>query len=493
MAAFKEFERKAKELKVLEKELGSIDQKCFSSETSEIRGMEYNAERKIDLDKISDIKNALENLKQKMEERKTTPLSISPSKKPESMVSGETSEMVFNIAYNGSLIPDAEVGLSAGRGELSPERGKTDKEGVFVSEYTAPAVIFEEIDEITVSVLKNCYKGAKSSFDMVILPPPPPPPPPQPITLKRTIWDPTNNKPITTSKEDKEFPVIRKTIEQLEKGNTLKHYWFVLCIANHTNKGISTFSVNFEAKDTLKILAVYVEGREMIKEGEIRDKIRQSGGSAYGFDKYSTKPISESIPPKESKRIYFKLSSDGCGIDYEIRNGRVELPDLDLISDKAAEIAPKSFHYSCEIPPEDESKEDLEEIEKWLEKTEKDKAARTDPDIRGLIIRRKGNFLSKLKENAEKQNVEDTLIYARLVNQHFENEPLSDVGHEALQELKTEITGRLEDSFKRDTSMLDSTMKRISIICTTIDETWEIDMLQGVGKNNRGGDKMRRE
>jgi hypothetical protein len=228
---------------------------------------------------------------------------------------------------------------------------------------------------------------------------------------------------------------------------------------------------------------VYVEGRE------VSNRIRQpERGSAYGFDKYSTKPISESIPPKESRRVYFKLSSDGCGIDYEIINGRVELPDLDLISDKALEIAQKSFHYSCEIPPEDESKEDLEEIEKWLEKTEKDKAARTNPDLRGLIIRQKGNFLSKLRENAEIRNVTDTLTYARLVNQHFKNEPLSDVGREALQELKTEIIERLEDDFKKDTSMLDSTMKRILSICTTIDETWDIYLLEGKGKNERGGE-----
>ena len=312
------------------------------------------------------------------------------------------------------------------------------------------------------------------------------------ISIKRTIWDPTNNKPITTSESDKEFPTIRETIKQLEKGDRFKHYWFVLCIANHTSKGISRFSVNFEAKETLKILSVYVEGKEVIKEGEISDRIRRLEGSEFGFDKYSTKSISESIPPKESKRIYFKLSSDGCGIDYEIINGRVELPDFDLVSDKAPEIAPKSFHYSCEVPPEDKDKEDLEAIKEWLEKTEKDKAARTDPDIRGLIIRRKGKLLSKLNEYAEKQNVKDTLIYARLVIQYFENEPLSNVGCEALQELKTEITGRLEDNFKRDTSMLDSTMKRISIICTTIDETWEIDMLEGKGKNNRGGGKIRR-
>jgi parallel beta-helix repeat protein len=86
------------------------------------------------------------------------------------------------------------------------------------------------------------------------------------VSIKRTIWDPTNNKPITTSKEDKEFPVIRKTIERLEKGSALKHYWFVLCIANHANKGISAFSVTFEAKETLKILSACVCGRKRSKQ-----------------------------------------------------------------------------------------------------------------------------------------------------------------------------------------------------------------------------------
>ena len=117
------------------------------------------------------------------------------------------------------------------------------------------------------------------------------------------------------------------------------------------------------------------------------------------------------------------------------------------------------------------------EAEKYIEKIEEEIRKKKEgvgkdfpSNVEVFVGVQKAKFLSKLRENAETRNVQDAHTYARLVIQYFENEPLSDVGREALQELKTEIIGRLEEDFKKDTSMLNSTMKRISSICTIINE-----------------------
>jgi len=59
-------------------------------------------------------------------------------------------------------------------------------------------------------IVKNPPKIIKNSPKMVKNPPE--------LSLKRTIWDPTNNKPITTSGEDKEIPIIPEKKIDIKRG-----------------------------------------------------------------------------------------------------------------------------------------------------------------------------------------------------------------------------------------------------------------------------------
>ena len=331
--AFNEFKRRAEELKMLEKDLDSLPEDCFGSEIEKVRGMKYSDENKIDLGRISDVRSALERLKRKIEERKTTPLSISVSKEHEKIESDKKSKITVNVAYKDTQmsdveqISDAEVVLSPKIGKLSPERGKTDKEGVFVSEYNAPAVTSEEKDEITVSVSKRCYKSAESSFIITILPPP------QPITIERTIYDPAERK-FVISKEHAWLPNVEKWITEHDPFA----YWFVLCITNNTDAVKQITRIEFMLDPLLEIEDIQVEGYG----GEKLEPLKSPGDGGTIIYSYI---ISKRLPlvisaGGGSRRFYVKLDSKMCNQRYEVR-GKVAVEGIE------AEIRPKSFHLSC--------------------------------------------------------------------------------------------------------------------------------------------------
>jgi len=295
--AFNEFKRRAEELKMLEKDLDSLPEDCFGSEIEKVRGMKYSDENKIDLGRISDVRSALERLKRKIGERKTTPLSISVSKEHEKIESDKKSKITVNVAYKDTQmsdveqISDAEVVLSPKIGKLSPERGKTDKEGVFVSEYNAPAVTSEEKDEITVSVSKRCYKSAESSFDVVILPPSPP------LTIERAIYDPCKHDFI-----ERALPQMKEWINRYDPGA----YWFAISIQNNTDKAIEEWGVELETSSALKIREARVEGIDY--KIELRETYPEPFKSKYITG--VPKEYGIVIPKGGAQRVYFKLRAD---------------------------------------------------------------------------------------------------------------------------------------------------------------------------------------
>lgn len=75
---FKGFEDKVKELEKIEKYLDSPDFEGFEEEVSEIKNKKYNADGKIDLDKIPEIKSAVEELKLKIQAKKEVDFSPPP-------------------------------------------------------------------------------------------------------------------------------------------------------------------------------------------------------------------------------------------------------------------------------------------------------------------------------------------------------------------------------------------------------------------------------
>ena len=360
--SFREFERKAKELKELEKELGSLDKECFGSEIEMVERTKYNEEnKKIDLERIPDVRSALEGLKREIEEREITPLSISISKEHESIESGKQSKIVVNVAYKDSQMSDAEVVLSPKSGKLSPESVKTDEKGAFVSEYTAPAVTSEEKDEIKVSVSKSCYKGAESSSIITVLPPP------QPITIERTIWDPYNNKFIISPQRD--LPQVREWIKQ----HNPSAYWFIASVRNNTNEDIRGWGVELEMKPSLRVEQALIKGIEGDKKVEIPTERPSWESKKYGAGVSSDSGII--ISPKTPQQFYFKLRSDRPKTDYTI-NGVFKCANFGPIP-----IKPKSFTFWCDTVILTDAMETNPEVANDCVKTELERRfAKTDAE-----------------------------------------------------------------------------------------------------------------
>ncbi|MFA4957494.1 MAG: hypothetical protein WC556_11050 [Candidatus Methanoperedens sp.] len=151
------------------------------------------------------------------------------------------------------------------------------------------------------------------------------------ITLERTIYEPVRRDFIISSQR----PLVN--VKDWIDRNDPSMYWFIICINNNSDKPIEEWGIELETPPTLKILDARVEGAEHV----------------FNVTKSLSKPwlvnwilgvshhLAIDIPRKGSKRIYFKLGSDACGVSYSIK-GKVSTSDCEI------PIKEKHFKFSCD-------------------------------------------------------------------------------------------------------------------------------------------------
>lgn len=152
------------------------------------------------------------------------------------------------------------------------------------------------------------------------------------FSLERTIWEPVHRDFILSS------PRALTNVKNWIEKNNPSMYWFILCINNNSEQSIDEWGVELQTQATLKLLEARIEGSEEV----------------FNVNKSYSKPwlthwvlgiphtLGIVIPKKGSKRIYFKLSSDACGVEYYI-GGKVTTSDYETPIEK------KYFNYSCDV------------------------------------------------------------------------------------------------------------------------------------------------
>ncbi len=151
------------------------------------------------------------------------------------------------------------------------------------------------------------------------------------LSLDRTIFEPVKQDFIISTQRP--LPNVKNWIEKSDPSM----YWLILCINNNSDKSIDEWGIELETPTTLRILDARIEG---IEHGF---KVRESFSKAWLTNWILGVPhhLGVVIPRKGSKRIYFKLGSDACGVSYSIK-GKVSTSDCEI------PIKEKHFKYSCD-------------------------------------------------------------------------------------------------------------------------------------------------
>ncbi len=292
---FKDFGDKVKELENIEKDIVSIEKEIdkldsngfkeeVKKEVSEIKNTKFNKDGKIDLDKIPEIRSTAEELKLKIKEKKEA----------------DSYYETALIHFNKKIWVEAKI---------NAEKAKE---------------IYRKIG----------YADGISKCNKLLSQIPPWDHPPPPINLERTLYDPVKRDFIISS--PRPLPNIKNWIEK----NDPSMYWFIICINNNSDKSIDEWGIKLNITSTLKILDARIEGAE-----DRTPRVRELQSEEHWLSNWVLgvpHTLGIVIPRKGSKRVYFKLGSDTCGVDYKIE-GNVSTSDHEIIS-----IGEKHFRYSCD-------------------------------------------------------------------------------------------------------------------------------------------------
>ena len=152
------------------------------------------------------------------------------------------------------------------------------------------------------------------------------------LSLERTIYDPTNRDFVISTQRP--LPNVKSWIDK----NDPAMYWLVICINNDSDRPIDEWGIEVETPSALKIMEARIEGTEQ------NFAVKEMSSKAWLTNWILGVPhhLGIVIPRKGSKRIYFKLGSDACGVSYTI-NGKVSTPDDEIL------IKEKQFKYSCDV------------------------------------------------------------------------------------------------------------------------------------------------
>lgn len=152
------------------------------------------------------------------------------------------------------------------------------------------------------------------------------------ITIERTIYDPLIQNFIISS--SRPLVNVRDWIDRHDPSS----YWLVICVQNHGNHPIDEWGIELDSSSTLQILETAIEG----SDEQVR--LQFSNPKPWLIKSLLGVPHQRGIviPRGGSRRVYFRLGSESCGISHSIK-GRF------ITSDTEVEIREKQFQHSCDV------------------------------------------------------------------------------------------------------------------------------------------------
>jgi len=154
----------------------------------------------------------------------------------------------------------------------------------------------------------------------------------QSITIERTVYDPLIRDFIVSS--PRSLVNVRNWIDRHDPNS----YWLVVCMRNYGDRAIDEWGIELVSSSSLRVLDATIEGID----GQVH--LTTSNPKPWLIRLILGVPHHRGIviPRDGSRRVYFRLGSESCGISHTIRGtfitGNVEIP-----------IREKTFTHSCDI------------------------------------------------------------------------------------------------------------------------------------------------
>ena len=155
----------------------------------------------------------------------------------------------------------------------------------------------------------------------------------QKIVIERSIYDPVTQKFVIS--QERPLVNIQDWIQRKDPCS----YWLILCVHNNTDTVIDEWGIEMESSSSLKILECYIEGVEHTPTLNELHPLPWQSQWIVGVPHH----FGITLPRNGSRRLYFKLSSEACGVSHSIK-GKLIVPDGIEIS-----IKEKSFNHSCDV------------------------------------------------------------------------------------------------------------------------------------------------
>ena len=152
------------------------------------------------------------------------------------------------------------------------------------------------------------------------------------ITIERTIYDPLiQGFTISSSR-----PLVN--VKDWINRHDPFSYWLVICVHNHGNHPIDEWGIELESSSTLQILETVIEGSDERVHLQVSNPKPWLIKSVFGI------PHQRGIviPRSGSRRVYFRLGSESCGVSHSIE-GKF------ITGDTETEIREKQFQHSCDV------------------------------------------------------------------------------------------------------------------------------------------------
>ena len=152
------------------------------------------------------------------------------------------------------------------------------------------------------------------------------------ITIERTVYDPLTRDFITSF--SRPLVNVRNWIDQHDPAS----YWLVICAHNYGDDAIDEWGVELDSSSALRVLGAFIEG--------IKGQMHLQTSNPKPWLVRSILGISHHrgivIPRDGSRRVYFRLGSESCGISHTIQ-GKL------ITSSVEVPIREKTFTYSCDV------------------------------------------------------------------------------------------------------------------------------------------------
>ena len=152
------------------------------------------------------------------------------------------------------------------------------------------------------------------------------------ITIERTIYDPVTRDFIISS--SRQLVNVRDWINRHDPSS----YWLIICVHNHDNHPIDEWGIELESSSTLQILETVIDGSDEQVRLQVSNPKPWLQLSTFGVP-YHHGVV---IPRGGSRRVYFQLGSESCGVSHSIKGQFIS-------SDAGAEIREKRFQHSCDV------------------------------------------------------------------------------------------------------------------------------------------------